>query len=223
MPELAHEIGTALGTADGWELLLDPDDKDQQTVLFVYPRSARTTAQGRHWLYQTISSSNLARAATPSYHASYHPLSGREFSRRATGFRDGSADVSRRAHLWEKVTILHALHHNGKLRDGLSRHYYDVLMLDGASITAGAVSQPDLLAQVVHNKSLMFADKSASYETAVLGTLKLLPQDEMMEQLAQDYDAMQDMFMASPPAFSALIDGIALIERAINAANEKQI
>jgi hypothetical protein len=83
--------------------------------------------------------------------------------------------------------------------------------------------QPDLLAQVVHNKSLMFADKSASYETAVLGTLKLLPQDEMMERLAQDYDAMQDMFMASPPAFSALIDGIALIERAINAANEKQI
>jgi hypothetical protein len=44
----------------------------------------------------------------------------------------------------------------------------------------------------------------------------------MMERLAQDYDAMQDMFMASP-AFSALIDGIALIERAINAANEKQI
>jgi hypothetical protein len=42
-------------------------------------------------------------------------------------------------------------------------------MLDGASITAP--SQPDLLAQVVHNKSLMFADKSASYETAVLGTL----------------------------------------------------
>jgi hypothetical protein len=74
MPELAHEIGTALGTADGWELLLDPDDKDQQTVLFVYPRSERTTAQGRHWLYQTISSSNLARAAASLHPCVYHYL-----------------------------------------------------------------------------------------------------------------------------------------------------
>ena len=40
MPILAREIEVALGTAEGWSLALDPDDKDQQTLLFVYPRTS---------------------------------------------------------------------------------------------------------------------------------------------------------------------------------------
>jgi len=76
---------------------------------------------------------------------------------------------------WEKATILHALHHNEKLREGMSRHYYDTLMLARGGIAGKALTEPDLLEQVVRNKSLMFADKSASYETATLGTLRLIP------------------------------------------------
>lgn len=40
---------------------------------------------------------------------------------------------------WEKATILRALHHSGKLRDGLSRHYYDVVMLARAGVTDKAI------------------------------------------------------------------------------------
>lgn len=119
---------------------------------------------------------------------------------------------------WEKITILHAIHHNGKLRDGMSRHYYDVTMLDQTGITKVALIRPDLLEQVVRNKSLMFADKSASYETAALGTLHLSPADEIREQLEQDYGAMSDMFMTAPPAFDVLIEGLAAIEATINGA-----
>lgn len=226
MPQLAHEIGTALGTADGWELLLDPEDKDQQTVLFVYPRSGADDGAGDDsgYIKPRIKLEFGARGDTePSTMRPITPYLAENFPDELPDSVTEVPTLAVERTFWEKVTILHALHHNGKLRDGLSRHYYDVLMLDGASITAGAVSQPDLLAQVVHNKSLMFAEKSASYETAVLGTLKLLPQDGMMERLAKDYDAMQDMFMTSSPAFSALIEGIARIERAINATNEKQV
>lgn len=106
---------------------------------------------------------------------------------------------------WEKVTILHALHHNGKLREGMSRHYYGVLMLDQAGITNEAMGRIDLLEQVVHNKSLMFADRSASYDTAVVGTLRLSPDG-----------AMSEMFMAAPPKFEALVKGLAAIEATIN-------
>lgn len=34
MPVLAGEIEAALGTAEGWSLDLDPDDQDQQTLLY---------------------------------------------------------------------------------------------------------------------------------------------------------------------------------------------
>ena len=40
MPVLAREIEAALGTSEGWHLSLDPDDKDHQTVLFIYLRSS---------------------------------------------------------------------------------------------------------------------------------------------------------------------------------------
>ena len=63
----------------------------------------------------------------------------------------------------------------------------------------------------------MVADRSASYETAVLGSLRLSPTEGMMERLAQDYTAMGEMFMKAPPSFEALIEGVARIEQTINA------
>ncbi|WP_439540140.1 nucleotidyl transferase AbiEii/AbiGii toxin family protein [Sphingomonas sp.] len=119
---------------------------------------------------------------------------------------------------WEKATILHALHHNGKLRDGLSRHYYDLLMLERAGVSNAALAEPELLDQVVRNKTLMFADASASYATAALATLRLSPSDAIRDALARDYAAMADMFMEDPPAFKELLAGLAALETRINQA-----
>ena len=117
---------------------------------------------------------------------------------------------------WEKVTILHALYHNGKLRDGMSRHYYDTLMLAQAGIAGEALRKPELLAQVVHNKSLMFADNSASYDTAVIGTLRLSPSGAIAADLSRDYADMAEMFMAEPASFNDLLSGIAELEAKVN-------
>jgi hypothetical protein len=73
---------------------------------------------------------------------------------------------------WEKVTILDALHHGTKLLPEMSRHFYDTAMLAEKGIDDAAMTAPDPLAQVVLNKSFMFADKKASYGTAMLGTLR---------------------------------------------------
>lgn len=40
MPALARAVKAALGTADGWTIELDPEDKDRQTLLFNYPRTS---------------------------------------------------------------------------------------------------------------------------------------------------------------------------------------
>jgi hypothetical protein len=70
----------------------------------------------------------------------------------------------------------------------------------------------------VRNKSLMFADASASYATAVLATMRLSPSAEIRDALARDYAAMADMFMVDPPAFKELLAGLESLEQRINQA-----
>ncbi len=120
---------------------------------------------------------------------------------------------------WEKATILHALHHSGKIRDGLSRHYYDLVMLERDGIGTGALDVPELLGQVVRNKSLMFAEAAASYGTAALGTLRLVPADKDKVTLSADYSAMVDMFMVAPPPIDELMAELATLEAKLNAVS----
>ena len=228
MPVLAREIEAALGTADGWSLELDPDDNDRQTLLFNYPQ---TSGYGLNYgndyggdadagyIKPRIKLEFGARGDTePSELKAITSYLAAEFP---DELPDAIAEIPTLAAtrtFWEKVTILHMLHHSGKLRDGMSRHYYDTLMLAHAGIDAKALSKPDLLAEVVHNKSLMFADKSASYETAVLGSLQLLPSEAIAEDLKRDYSAMSEMFMQEPPTFAELLEGIEALQKRLNAA-----
>lgn len=228
MPALARAVTAALGAAVGWSLEADPMDKDRQTILFNYPAS---TGYGLDY------GNNYGGGADTGY---VKPRIQLEFGARgdpepckprdilpyvAEDFPDELPDsvttfptLALERTYWEKATILHALHHSGKLRPGLSRHFYDVFMLDAAGVTAQALAERDLLAQVVRNKSLMFADAKASYGTAELGTLRLSVSDAMREALKADYAAMAEMFMEEPPSFAELADRLEAIEAKINAA-----
>ena len=185
MQVLFREIEAALGTTNGWNIELDPDDKDRQTLLFNYPQIAGYglnygndygRAADGGYIKPRIKLEFGARGDTePSELKTITPYLAAEFP---DELPDAIAEIPTLAAtrtFWEKVTILHMLYHSGKLRDGMSRHYYDTFMLAHAGIDVEALSKPDLLAEVVHNKSLVFADKSASYETAVLGSLQLSP------------------------------------------------
>ena len=119
---------------------------------------------------------------------------------------------------WEKATILHALYHNLKLRDRMSRHYYDTYMLDQKGIAEKALQAPDLLAHVVRNKSVMFKEPKASYETAIIGSLKLVPPKEHIDKLSDDYGKMQEMFMDEHPSFEEIIEKLTMLEEQINKA-----
>lgn len=228
MPALARAIEAALGTTSGWSIELDPEDPDRQTLLFNYPRTsgyglnyggAHGGDQGTDYIKPRIKLEFGARGDPDPHEArDIRPYVAEEFPD-ALPDADTLVDtLSVERTFWEKATILHALHHNGKLRDGLSRHYYDLLMLDRAGVSTAALAEPDLLEQVVRNKSLMFADASASYATAVLATLRLSPSAAIRDVLARDYAAMADMFMADPPAFGELLAGLGELEKRINHA-----
>ncbi len=71
MPVLPREIDAALGRSEGW-LSLDPDDKDHQTLVLIFPRGSgygfdpNYGGEEKAGLSSSASSANLARAAIPS-------------------------------------------------------------------------------------------------------------------------------------------------------------
>ena len=228
---LAGSIEAELGK-EGWSLELDPEDKDDQTLLFNYPRTGAYAAGD--YLPADYAADDEAGYIKPRIKLEFgargdpdpfenrviQPYLAELFPEALPDAETSVETLSVERTFWEKATILHALYHGGKMRDGLSRHFYDMLMLDRAGVTAEALAQPALLEQVVRNKSVMFADASASYGTAVLGTLRLAPSQQIQQTVAADYAAMADMFMVGPPPFAELLAGLADLETRINEAGQ---
>lgn len=233
LPALQADIETALGQSTNWKIALDDEDPDRQTILFHYPKVFSYGGYGSgiygsgpygvslpaSYIRPQIKLEFGARGdITPSEKCNVKPYAAEEFP---DLFNDPCVEVGTlAAHrtFWEKATILHALHHGSKMRDRMSRHYYDTFMLDQHGIADKALLDPDLLESVVHNKSLLFRDAKASYDTAVIGSLKLLPTDEQRTHLKQDYEKMAEMFMGEYPDFDTVMNGLSKLEKKINIA-----
>ena len=226
-PQLSDDIASALGTRNGWEISFDNDDPDGQTLLFHYPKifnyggaysSAYSNAYDiEGYIKPQIKLEFGARGDTsPNETRTIKPYAADMFP---DLFENPFCDVSMlgaERTFWEKATILHSLHHGVKLKDRMSRHYYDTFMLQQRGIADKAIKNPELLKQVVLNKSLMFKDHKASYDTAIIGSLKLLPNDEQIKVLKDDYKKMEEMFMAEHPTFDEVIDTLTALEKQIN-------
>lgn len=241
LPHITAAIASALGTVDGWDIVIDPDDKDRQTILFQYPRLLRygevfhlggavgsspvgaapvggsATREREGYIKPRIKLEFGARGETePSELRPIKPYLAEVFEGELPDAVTEVPTLSVLRTFWEKVTILHALHHGTKLLPAMSRHYYDTAMLASKGVDDAALVEPDLLAKVVRNKSLMFADKKASYETAQIGTLQLMLDADRRRELSADYQAMADMFMATPPTFDELMATLATLEAKLN-------
>lgn len=247
LPTLRKSIAAKL--SDGWELTLDADDPDRQTILFSYQAlHPYTVTRGGIGGSGLLSPGGLSRPGglsggkgisqtweVPGY---IKPIVRLEFGARgdiepsenkqiAPYVSEAFSQLFDVPHcivhvlaaertFWEKATILHALHHGSKLRDRMSRHYYDTFIMAQKGIADAALRDVALLERVVRNKSLMFADSKASYDTAAIGSLRLVPKEAMLPELKRDYAAMQEMFMGEAPAFDMVMGKLAELERQIN-------
>lgn len=225
LPRLTEIVRAELGAPGGWELFLDPDDPDRQTVTFRYPPSLRGDdyanlayippfvrlelgARGDPWPVE-------GRRVTP-YAAEHFP----EF------FREHYCDVTVLAierTFWEKATILHAEHHrplDKALSLRVSRHYYDLALLSETEYAERALKQLDMLERVVEHKKVYFASAWARYDLAKPGSLRLVPAPQRMGDLAADYAKMAPMiFDVPPPPFNYLMERIIELERLANSMN----
>jgi len=119
---------------------------------------------------------------------------------------------------WEKVTILHkeAFRATGKFPNRYSRHYYDLYCMEKTEIKEQAYKDLDLLNQVVLFKSRFYPTNAARYDLAKPGTMKLLPSEENMIILADDYEHMRDMIFGEIPSFTDIIKTLKRMETEIN-------
>lgn len=122
---------------------------------------------------------------------------------------------------WEKATLMHVECHRNSFRksaERLSRHWYDLFMLAKSDIGQRAVIQRELLADVVKHKQVFYSAAYAHYEDCLIGKLRLIPDDETLIALTDDYRRMVDagMFIGEPPVFTNIVSKLRELEEAIN-------
>lgn len=207
LPALEGAIGGKLRSGENWSLCSDADDPDQQTLLFDYPTSFPPDAIG--YVRRMVKIEMGARADHwPSESKQITPFVAEQFP---NGFKEGSCTVkvlSAERTFWEKATILHAEFHRPAekaIPERFSRHYCDFYELVRRGVGKSAVANLDLLARVSHHKNLFFKTSWARYNEAVKGSLRVMPPEQRIKALRDDYVKMEQMFFGKPPVFEDIL------------------
>ena len=136
---------------------------------------------------------------------------------------DGVTLIAAERTFWEKALILHGIHcgfRDQKRKPGennlISRHYYDVAMMRDRPEGLRSVRDIALLTQVREHKLLLFKRGWDKLGEAKPGSIRLVPQDGIKDDLAKDYEAMSGMMFGDAPSFDWVLGEIATLEEAIN-------
>lgn len=120
---------------------------------------------------------------------------------------------------WEKATILHQESNRDKSKKmpiRYSRHYYDLAMMTKSTVKDEALKDIKLLNEVVEFKKRFYLNNWADYDSAKVGSLKLLPAQYRYSELEKDYKNMQNMIFDKNLTFEEIIDTLKELEKEIN-------
>jgi hypothetical protein len=160
-PVLQRQFESRLGKGK-WKISIDEDDRDKQTLSFSYPRllsygqgygrggfGVGRFGEGEFGYIKPMVKLEFGargeiepsteKAITPYVAESYPQF----FDAPSCNVHVLTAERT----FWEKATILHALYHGTKIRDRMSRHYYDTYLLAEKGIADAALLDVSLLAQ----------------------------------------------------------------------------
>jgi predicted nucleotidyltransferase component of viral defense system len=214
--DLENHISEKMKKSDGWQLTIDSDDPDGQTLLFKYPSNIPANsyirpfvkiemgARSEHWPTSQEKIVSYAKEALDE-----------KIDDDETEIRVLNAERT----FWEKATILHQYTHlpnEKKLPLRISRHYYDFFQLLHSDIKDKALNDLSLLERVVIHKSIYFASAWANFGTARKGTLALIPSLIILNELEKDYALMEPMFFREIPAWNKILKTIAKFEQEFN-------
>ena len=217
VPNLQQAIAVTLSNKKEWSLALDEEAPDGQTVLFTFPHAMMSTLES--YMKSSVKIEFGARADHwPVETATIVPYIVNVPGERVVEGISVRVLAAERT-FWEKATILHMIYHRPAEKNvppRMSRHYYDIFAMADSPIYKKALEHISLLKDVAEHKALFFKDNKAHYEEATPSGLRLLPRDDQMSALKNDYRQMQQMFFEEPPTFDQIIEKLRGIEKEIN-------
>ena len=224
--QLRQKIASLLPEGS-FRLEADPDDSDQQTLLFWYPA---VTVRTDDYIRSAVKIECGAKSALdPHVEATVTPYV-------ADALPDldltitNVVTVKPERTFWDKVVILHGLNQwharRGELRHGgqrVSRHYYDVYRLLQSGSSAEWLADTALAEDCARHARLFFGSADLGLESAKAGTFTLTPPDAMHDALRRDYTAMAGMIFGEVPALDDVLVSIKDLETRANASASEPI
>lgn len=211
---------TALGQCDGkWNIEIDERDPDAQTLLFVYPPAVSIDLSTAYIEPAVRLEFGSRGDPWPTACMDVQPYAAEHFPHMFAKPHVRVTALTAERTFWEKSTILHQEAHRPPTKpmpSRGSRHYYDLAMLAESPVRQSALQQLALLETVVRHKKHFFRCGWAGYDTARPGTLRLVPPDEYLKSLREDYRQMQVMMFQNPPTFDEIREILGDLEKEIN-------
>ena len=193
---------------------IEVDEHETQTVNFTYPKLF-----GEDSILPMVRLEIGALAAwTPTTQSEIISYAAQQYGRIFQNPSTSVLTVMPERTFWEKVTILHkeAFRTNGNFPARYSRHYYDLFCMNASPVKAAAFRNLDLLARVVTFKDRFYPAGNAHYDLAKPGTMRLLPPEDCLPVLRDDYAHMRNMLFGEIPSFEEIMTCIARLEKEIN-------
>lgn len=214
---LRARFEAVLGVSDSWSLRADLTNLDNTLILFNYPSIETASSYLRPMVQLELGARGDAWPATEG---AVTPYAAELFPE---PFREPTAHVraiTAERTFWEKVTILHALAHQGAekaRRAKPARHYHDVHRLWEHGLGRAAAGDHSLLADVVRHKTTFYRAPKARYDLAVPGSLRLVPGDDVVSAIRSDYAVMaEEMVFGTAPTLDEVLRVLEEIESAVN-------
>ncbi len=215
LPKLRARFETVLGQK-GWALTPSQEANEDMTLLFQYPPAFAY----KDYLRPQIKIEFGRGDQQPSQKFPVTPFVAEEFPDAVSEKSAEIAVLDCERTFWEKITLVHAENHRpdpAKLKPRMSRHWSDVAVMSTATRFQDEKLSISLLQQVILFKQIHFGATWAHYETALPGTLRILPNAELTKILREDYVQMKEMFPAESLSFEGVLQRLQMLEKRLNA------
>lgn len=221
--DLRDRIQTVMQTALPDETInLSVTEEDDQTLIFTYPASLNPSETATYVRPVVRLEFGARSDHLPAETRTVAPYAAKHFPDQVENPATEVKTLSAQRTFWEKATILHMLYYQDDkkaLGERMSRHYYDLVQLAQSGVKDVALANLDLLNEVALHKTRFFPAAWANYGAAKPPTLKLVPHDNLTQELRTDYQAMNEMIFGEAPSFESVMDVLKGLERDINQAN----
>lgn len=213
-------IAQAVISEGKFKIEADPDDAEQQTLLFWYP--VVTGTAGDYVRAAVKIEAGAKSAIDPHVNATMTPFVAEDVAEIDLTITHVTTVKAERT-LWDNLVILHGLRQwyerRGVLRQQgqrVSRHFYDLHRLLHADAANGWSADHALAIDCARHARLLFGSPDLGLESAAPRAFTLTPLQQMREALGRDYDATAGMFFGDAPSFEAVLASIEALEQSLN-------